>query len=547
MEAGASLVAFIGFELTSIKTIHHFVTSILDGPQRLQDLARALDSLRAAYERTQALQDLPGILESSPSLLKQLKQCNNDVVRYSKALEKMKIQPGERLHTALRKKFKIPLCEDEIKDMLSVFSRHVNSFMLEISILDMYVDTSSLVEGHITSRSRISQSNSSGISQVLTNNEYQSEMMHQNYTSLQKVQEDMFLSNLKIEHLQDGFDALALKVENLPAVTTQQSNMMLERFAKFERKFNELLLRERTMLDTTHRFVSAFDIAPAQKSNAESGNDRVVNSIRRLSSLLDEKDRVAEFDEAQDIIDEIETLLLQMETVIQHRKPGGLPIHRTEFCSVGKEHRKEMKRALGVLRCSPKLTLNPQSWSRHRPLAKRATRRKHDVALYQSQIGQWLVSTRRQWRICETEAGCEEHQEYTATIAFKPTARDGLHHIKVSVQQLQQANGFHTFTPVVSIGRIRPSESCVFQCVRSGLFDEFLWLLATGEASLQDRDEQGAPLLHYAYNQPKICNFLIKNGADVDKLAKPRKARYPSVSRHVWFTEHFRLFACCRC
>ncbi|KAK1970949.1 hypothetical protein LY78DRAFT_568982 [Colletotrichum sublineola] len=349
MEVGASLVAFIGFGLTSIKNFHNFVTSIRDGPQKLQDLARALDSLRAAYERTQALQDLPGILESSPSLLKQLKQCNEDVDRFSEALVQMQIQAGDRLYSTLRKKFKLPLCEDEIRGMLGIFSGHVNSFTLEISILDI----------------RISQSNSSGISQVITRNEHQSNMIKQHHKSLQEVKEDVIRSNTKIEQVQNVVDALALKVEGLPAVSTQQSALILDKFAKLEEKFNESALRERTILDNTPRLVSTFDIAPAQKHNAESGNDRVANSIHRLSTLLDEKkNRVAESDEAQDIIDGLETLVQQMDTAIEHMEWEELSSRRTDFCSVEQEHRKDMKRALRVLRCSPKLTLNPQGWSK---------------------------------------------------------------------------------------------------------------------------------------------------------------------------------------
>ncbi|WQF78571.1 Putative fungal domain of STAND protein [Colletotrichum destructivum] len=492
MEVGASLVAFIGFGLTSIKTFHKFVTSIKDGPQRLQDLARALDSLRAAYERTQALQELPGILESSPSLLEQLRRCNDDVDRFSKTLVKMQIQPGERLYSTLRKKFKLPLCEDEIRDMLSIFSGHVSSFTLEISVLDI----------------RIAHSNSSGISQVITGTEHQSNMMKQQHTSLKEIKEDVFRSSSQIEHVQTVVNALALKVENLPAVSTQHSTSILDMLVNLEGKVNELSLREQQMFDDTLRSVSAFDIAPCSGRNMESSNARVVGSIHRLSALLDKKNRDAKSDETQDIIDDLETLLQQMDMVFQHVEPGELMSHRKGFRGVEKDHCMDMKQAIKVLKGSLKLKLNPQTWSQRGPLSGKITKRKDNIALYQSQLGDWLVSTRRQWRSCGTQAEDKEHQKYSATISFKPTAQGGSHHIKVSIQQLQQANGFYAFTPVVSIGRIRPSNSRVFQCIKLGLFDEFFRLIATGEASLQDRDEKGAPLLHNTFN----C--LLAAGAD---------------------------------
>ncbi|CCF33837.1 hypothetical protein CH063_01037 [Colletotrichum higginsianum] len=339
MEVGASLLAFIGFGLTSIKTFHKFVTSIKDGPQRLHDLARALDSLRAAYERTQALQELPGILESSPSLLDQLRRCNDDVDRFSKTLVKMQIQPGERLYSTLRKKFKLPLCEDEIRDMLGIFSGHVNSFTLEISVLDI----------------RIAHRNSSGILQVITGTEHQSNMMKQQHTSLEEIKEDVFRSSSQIEHVQTVVNALALKVESLPAVSTQYSTSILNMLAKLEGRVNELSLQEQKMFDNTSRSVSAFDIAPGYGRNIESGNARVVGSIHRLSALLENKNQIAEFEEAEGVIDDLETLLQQMDTAIQHMGPGEPTSHRTGFQSVEKEHRKEMKRALRVLKGSPKL------------------------------------------------------------------------------------------------------------------------------------------------------------------------------------------------
>ncbi|WYZ42048.1 hypothetical protein EsH8_V_000943 [Colletotrichum jinshuiense] len=523
MEVGASLVAFIGFGLTSIKTFHKFISSVKDGPQKLQDLARALDGLRAAYERTQSLQDLPGILESSPSLIEQLKRCNDDVERFSKTLVKLQVQPNERLYSTLRKKFKLPLCEDEIRDMLAIFSGYVTSFTLEIGLIDI----------------RIAHLNSSRISQVITGNEQQSNMIRQQHTSLQKINEDVFRSASRIEYVQNAVDALALKVESLPSVSIQQSASIFEMFAKLEEKVNGLALRDRSTLFPS-RCGNTFDTAPAHRRNAGSENSKVVGSIQRLSVLVDEKDRVAESDEAQDIIEDLETLLQEMDTKPQHVEQGQLSSPGPNSFGGEKENRRELRQILGILSSSPKLSLNSQGRSQYSSglSSGRIARRTQKLALYQSQLGNWLVSTRKQWRIYENPKCDEEQQEYIATIAFRPTAQGGLHHIQLSIRQLQQVNGFHAFAPALSIGRIRPSDSRVFQCVRMGLFDEFLRLIAMGEASLQDRDEKGAPLIHYAHSQPDISNFLIEHGADVDELANSDDVcrSDPSLA-HLWGTE----------
>ncbi|TKW48966.1 hypothetical protein CTA1_5111 [Colletotrichum tanaceti] len=152
-------------------------------------------------------------------------------------------------------------------------------------------------------------------------------MMKQQQTSLKEIKEDVHRSNSQIEHVQNVVNALTLKFESLPAVSNQHSTSILNMLAKLESKVSELSLREQKISDDTSRHGSAFDIAPAHERNIESGNARVVGSIRRLSALLDEKSRVAEFDEAGGIIDDLETLLQQTDTVIQQMEPGGLTTH----------------------------------------------------------------------------------------------------------------------------------------------------------------------------------------------------------------------------
>lgn len=190
-------------------------------------------------------------------------------------------------------------------------------------------------------------------------------MMKQQHTSLEEIKEDVFRSSSQIEHVQTVVNALALKVESLPAVSTQHSTSILNMLAKLEGRVNELSLQEQKMFDNTSRYVSAFDIAPGYGRNIESGNAKVVGSIHRLSALLENKNQIAEFEEAEGVIDDLETLLQQMDTAIQHMGPWEPTSHRTGFqSSVEKEHRKEMKRALRVLKGSPKLKVNPQAWSK---------------------------------------------------------------------------------------------------------------------------------------------------------------------------------------
>lgn len=191
-------------------------------------------------------------------------------------------------------------------------------------------------------------------------------MIQQQHMSLQKINEDVFRSASQIEYVQNAVDALALKVESLPSVSTQQFTLIFEMFAKLEEKFNGLELREETRL-ATRRCSKTFDTAPAHRRNAEDDNAKVLGSIKRLSALVDEKDRVAESDEAQNIIDDLETLLQDMDTNTQRLKPGQLSSPGTSSlcdCCREKEHRRELRQILGILSSSPTLSLNYQSRSK---------------------------------------------------------------------------------------------------------------------------------------------------------------------------------------
>ncbi|KAL0942351.1 uncharacterized protein CTRU02_200237 [Colletotrichum truncatum] len=137
MEVGASLVAFIGFGLASIKTSCQFVSSIKDGPEKLRDLGRVLASLRAAYEHTSSLGGSHGSTCSSQSLVHLIRQCNEDVSRFETKIGRLSIQPRDRMHGILWKRLKVAINEKDVAHMLSVMSGYLNALTLEISVIHL--------------------------------------------------------------------------------------------------------------------------------------------------------------------------------------------------------------------------------------------------------------------------------------------------------------------------------------------------------------------------------------------------------------------------
>ena len=122
--------------------------------------------------------------------------------------------------------------------------------------------------------------------------------------------------------------------------------------------------------------------------------------------------------------------------------------------------------------------------------------------------------------------------------------------VTASVHQRITADGFVSLCPSISVGLVREDDSPIFGFVSSGDIDGLLSLLSQGKASLRDCDLFGAPLLHvsgtrlksvgfsclllqYAIGQPRMCEFLIENGADVDEIAL--EPRYRRIFSYVKF------------
>lgn len=128
------------------------------------------------------------------------------------------------------------------------------------------------------------------------------------------------------------------------------------------------------------------------------------------------------------------------------------------------------------------------------------------LVIYNGQHGTWTISTRKRWRVHATEDGEKLLQDNTTSVFLRPRTTGSQYLIRATVRQFQQMYGFHSPTPIISISRIRPKNSRVFEYASLGLMDKFLQLLNTGEVSLQDRDDLGASLLHVC-TQYDLCYF----------------------------------------
>ena len=90
----------------------------------------------------------------------------------------------------------------------------------------------------------------------------------------------------------------------------------------------------------------------------------------------------------------------------------------------------------------------------------------------------------------------EEKEEFSGTITFLPLAKSGrTRMLQVSMRQDELMDVFLSTIPSLSVNRIIPSDSLVFNVVEEGRLMELRQLLGNGTASLRDHDEDGRSLL----------------------------------------------------
>lgn len=112
----------------------------------------------------------------------------------------------------------------------------------------------------------------------------------------------------------------------------------------------------------------------------------------------------------------------------------------------------------------------------------------------------------------------------------------------MSVFQSMSSHGYTSIHPTLSFANVIPLDSRVFDVIKAGDVEMLQSMMIHRQASIRDCDPEGRSLLtvrrspvlpslgvetitilQYAYydEQPAICKFLVKFGADLNAFEKP--------------------------
>ncbi|CAG7562353.1 unnamed protein product [Fusarium equiseti] len=309
------------------------------------------------------------------------------------------------------------------------------------------------------------------------------------------------------------------------------------------------------ILSEVSRLHARINQEPASRTeeHSDAADDAIVNnlealqlcseldsSISRLSTLVDHDGLSLDAEDAEQIIDDLRRFVV----VAREKSAANSKPENSNAYSIGAESNtklvsRDLKLIEGLIISAPIIAINKSGiWQprmrRGAIIQQKRVREQIDVG-----HGYLTVSTNKRRRVCAgapkgSSGNTSTFRDVVANIVFRPSNSPWM--FSVSLSQGQLFDRSIQSIPRISVCRIIPNDSPVFDLVQRGLLDDFRNLLQEGKASLRDHDEQGMPLLHYAATASvEMCKFLIQSGADVDEMGEntgTALSRIAGLDRH---------------
>ncbi|RBR03583.1 uncharacterized protein FIESC28_11740 [Fusarium coffeatum] len=296
---------------------------------------------------------------------------------------------------------------------------------------------------------------------------------------------------------------------------------------------------------------------PGIEEHSDVADDAIVNnlealmicseldsSISRLSALVGHDGLSLDAEDAEQIIDDLRRFVV----VAREKSVANAKLKTSDAYSIGAESSTKLvsgdfKLIEGLIISAPIIAINKSVASSRKLLShlpqgaiikQKRIREQIDV-----DQGYLTISTNKRRRVCsgapkDSSGNTSTYRDVVANIVFRPSNSPWM--FSVSLSQGQLFDRSIQSIPRISVCRIIPNDSPVFDLVKRGLLDDFRSLLQEGKASLRDHDEQGMPLLHYAATASvEMCKFLIESGADVDEMGEntgTALSRIAGLDRH---------------
>lgn len=265
--------------------------------------------------------------------------------------------------------------------------------------------------------------------------------------------------------------------------------------------------------------------SPSSHHSVTDDSCDLIQSIDRLCKLIHDKERVI-YTYNSDNDEESQSIVRDLQTILQtaEKKENLIRSYEIRIGPRGRkrEYFKKVSRRFMRAFDQKGIAINQAVVNRkHTP---------HKIArqgfLYQKfriDIGTITLVSNERTRSSDTihpYPHTEEklYSDYSSTFTFFPNDPQMFHMIVASIFQRETELDVSSSISQITVNRVLPYDSRVFQVIKDGDLRELRRMLGNGEASLRDHDEYGASLLFYSVTQPKMCKFLVDNGLDVNHV-----------------------------
>ncbi|MCJ1384994.1 hypothetical protein MMC17_008112 [Xylographa soralifera] len=559
ISTAASATALITLALQSSSFIYQFLDAIRDGPEKVQELGRRVDRLHQSLKQ---IADLIQLAESSdeddshngrcPSeyLRSALSSCANDLQGIQTRISKLKVYDDnsvQRVWSAL----KYVLGSKYLEHTDRIVSRNLHELNLQLSIIGRRSHMA-----HETFTSNIKDTAELGLAAATA--------------SLSEQKAQRVLLEATMQESQRRFDLLdtaTTKIEGL----TSASDAQLSKITKMVREIQVQLSSEANACshDTAStKVLDSIGEGSCQKQNlqaslksdplpkeiinrssgiqpkTEDERSLLDNAINRLCLLAYLEPGKVATEEAECIIDDLETILTmvqrQDQLLVLSEDRGVKRKADATNRSSSDEHPHSPNRALKRLRrilTASQMVDVRQNSPRRQPAARlmgkllshNLTRhfKKEDstvVVSYTSRAPShpYQMRTERTLNATEDKVASEQTiEKIEGNISVIVPKAPHATKLTVYFEQIVTARHSSMLNPEISFHCIRPLDSAIFHVAARGTLAEFLALLQTPEASLNDCDEFGRSILNYALSKSNvpICRFLTEhNYADANAV-----------------------------
>lgn len=241
------------------------------------------------------------------------------------------------------------------------------------------------------------------------------------------------------------------------------------------------------------------------------------DSISRLIKLVNEKECTVESEDAEQLIDDLQTLIDSAHSkesipVAPHEPGEGEAISNIA---------RELKLATSLIFSAPSIAINSNGMaiSSRRSNCIRSSFLKARTGLIASAFSGCVIDQQRKRKVIDLDSGTltvatnkrrRRHdgqqrdvttdrsgasgREFFVEILFKPKTSQAM--LAVSVSQGQLLRGSFSSIPRLSVNNVLPVGSLVFKLAENGRIEDLVSLVAAGKASLRDHDTEGQSLLH---------------------------------------------------